>query len=571
MHARLSETLEAFCVEHESLSQLIRYQAAHDQLLHVKSALREYVGLQERVTTALDHLDKAKDTLEANDRDRSLLRALEVIPVKGPLSQLRQSLRLVTAMECMSDRSKEAQSGKATALQQAITELETFAASAEQKVATVSTHAQLREVRSVLAKQSGLFAETDEACHVDNAIARCDVLDRFFGELALLRMDKFTGRLERQQITTELDELAEQHKDALGPSQQGVILAARERVASHVTHLEAEAAKWLAEMEAEVHRTSNLKRLAEQLSHPPEFLTEEGSTRLLLVEAQLTDRREEDRRREEARREEERNREEARREEESVLRTLAAISPQSPLVRLREGLELVQGIVSPSPRVLAEQAKKRAMLESAKAELEGFAVGLGSRLDSVTGNADLGSLRTAIDKKESFFCESQEMLHIEKARTRCEAIADLLKDIAAIRASVLDTPSACQACFDRLATMKESYAGRVSQGQMSLITTAEDSVRARLQDQEQKAGQWLIEARKRFTQGCDLSRMLDTLNSPPAFLPTARQSEFEALRADVRIAQEKDLCGQVRILFGRISDKASREQLVEELRVMLCS
>jgi len=397
-----------------------------------------------------------------------------------------------------------------------------------------------------------------------------------------LRVEKFTSHSELEEITIELDALGADHKDVLGPSQQAAIAEARERVALRVKALEAEATRWLVGMEGEVGKTKDLNRLAEQIGRLPEFLTEEGRARLQQVTSQLNERREEarkreeakreeDRKRDEAKREEDRKREAARQEEESGLRTLAAIGLKGPLVQLRQGLELVGSMVSGSPRVQTEQAKKRAALESAKAELESFAAGLEAELDLVASSDDLNRLRTVIDKKESFFGGSPEMSHIEKARARCEAIADLLKDLAATGASPLDTPDSCRSCFEKLAKAKESYAGRVSERQIALVTRAEESMHARVQGQEQKARQWLADARRSFAEGCDLSRMLDRLSSPPAFLPGASQSELEGLRTDVRIAQEKDICGQVRELFARINDKAVREQLLEELRALLRS
>ena len=147
LHERLAQGVEVFCRKVEQLPDLTHYEQRHQQLNSAKVVLKDYLELQGRIHQALQTLESRKSELEAKGRDAELLAQLQVISAKGPLPQLRGALACVSGATCHCDEARTALSRKKAELEEAISELVTFASALQERLGGIVSGASLAQVR----------------------------------------------------------------------------------------------------------------------------------------------------------------------------------------------------------------------------------------------------------------------------------------------------------------------------------------------------------------------------------------------------------------------------------------
>jgi len=558
LQEQLANAVEDFCHKYQLLPEITHYEAYRRQLQEVREVLEDHVDLQTRVAEALQALDTAKESLLVRERDAISIRMLDMVATAGSLSEIRANLARVGEISCLSEEAKSIQTKKADHLARAIAELEEFAAKAKDMATSIESQQQLRKVQVALNERRLLFAETAELEQINAASEVCEQLEQFFQELDRLRPDSFETRKEYSALLQQTEELPSRYSQVIGDAQQRAISVMKTRLASRAASLEKSAAKWLDRMEVEVGRSKDLYKLLHELDNPPEFLEDDKQAKLkdLIVEA--------NQRLERAKQEEE-----SHLKDENALNTLRAISTGGPLTELRKNLELLKGLEFTAKKSQAEQTKKKETIEKAIANLVSFAEKLNSKIDSVTDIAALTKLVTGTTERRLMFKDSPEMPVIQTAIDRCQLIATLLEDISQIKTDCFERLDAYETAVGKVKELRRTYKDQVSQSQADLVSKVEENIKSGLQKMQVRAEKWFSEVQARFKKGSNLEQLLEELKSPPAFLPKAKRSPVDSVRADVEAALAKDLRGRILHLFKKIGDKSVQEQVVEELRAMI--
>ncbi len=289
LSGKVRDVTEAACARYEQISDISEYGLHYRELQSERKVLSKvgFAPLVERVDRAVQTLKERKETLERGQQDAGTLGVLAAIPIKGPLTSLREHQLTIAKLKFRSSEAQQEARAKDEAIKSEVSQLETFARGLDEKLSTSTTPDEIRFLKEDILRRQSLFEGSEEQHVVDRALERCEVLGGFFAVLSRLRNALPKNPEEADEQIQNLRRLAREHEQILGPVQLRLVREAEETIRQNSAERTRQALTWLESCEQDLEQLNSsnsnggkLEKLLERLAESPAFLPPEAQGRL---------------------------------------------------------------------------------------------------------------------------------------------------------------------------------------------------------------------------------------------------------------------------------------------------
>jgi hypothetical protein len=197
-----------------------------------------------------------------------------------------------------------------------------------------------------------------------------------------------------------------------------------------------------------------------------------------------------------------------------------------------------------------------------------FASSLGGRLDRVASAADARGLNDLIAEVRGQYLGQPEADAVNAARERCGALGVVFTGLGEVDAKIggIRRREDVAEIETRVAGLLAEHRTAICPAQEALVRQRSTALTERVGALETEAGRWFEDRKRRVAGGGAFGGLLDELQKPPAFLPSAHEAELQALVLTVQQKLDEDLSGQVLRYFKRITNKDEQKRVVAELQ-----
>lgn len=524
----VAKTLEGECKRLEELKHLTEYTFQEQKLRNLSNRLEKH-GITKgatRVAAALERLQANRKKLEAAQRDSEIRGELRLMHADRGLAELRKSLERLAGFEPEAESTRTDVEKRRKEIETAVSRTTAWVTGLTAEIEAVKTPNQARELAARIQRRHQELHDTPEQAIVDQALERVTQLEHAFRELDTLQKRELTSRAAAEQVL----ELIRNERDTaalhLGEQQKPLYDAATSTVQARLGKLEAEALRWLEDLENAAASLSAIKLLA-RLEQVPPFLPAAAYDRLGSLQAIAA-----------AKQETERAEAERRQRDSAIRERVAAINEKRPLRELRAGLEYLREVAPEAEATRQLVAGKRASVEHAIAQAEQRVGRYRIQLDAATSLPDVKKLHAELQRAYHEFAEAPEQAELDAFLARCAQLEGYYSSLGGLRSTELQNPQQVTELEEKLTAMAGEALAFTSGEQRAAVESVRAAIRDSASKRVEQAQGWLQDQERRLQKGGDPEALLRQLDAPPAFLPPIASGRLEDLRNAAREARD---------------------------------
>lgn len=273
----LASSVAKVCSDNSTLPDITHYQSKRKHLNTMKRALADYLDLKQQVTSALKQLEVEKDERQGEQSDQTTIAVLEVMHTSGSLSQLRNWQDCASNKVCHSEKANKLRAEKITKIRESITKMEEFISSVMILLDSVMSLDEAKSVSRTITRTGDLYAKTPESKTLEQAVNRCDKLEKVFGELSDIKTDirQISNPNQVSDIASRIQNLVEKYDNVICPQQKEILKGAFNALDERQKILISKARDWLELCIKEALTVGSSACLQDKIVTPPVFLSVE--------------------------------------------------------------------------------------------------------------------------------------------------------------------------------------------------------------------------------------------------------------------------------------------------------
>lgn len=302
LRARADHLVRLECERLKQLPRLDVYDQHRERIKDLKHLLATYrlTGCLGVVLEAEKQLDRERDLLreaeQARKHDEAIRDELRTMTVGSivDLATCRRYLQRLDALTPRTEPVRENLADKRREIKQHTALLTDFVAALVPRLDQAHTLDEVRTIRDDVLRRQFLYQGTDEGAILNQAEARCEVLERAFTEAEQLRTSPLTHTDDVHDRQQRLEALLSETDAHLSDIQRATIASVRDAIEQRAADMTTAAIRWLDTKERELEHTRELAQLRGQLRQPPAFLPPDELPRLQRLRQRVQEALEED-------------------------------------------------------------------------------------------------------------------------------------------------------------------------------------------------------------------------------------------------------------------------------------
>jgi len=302
LRARADHLVRLECERLKQLPRLDVYDQHRKRIKELKHLLATYklTGPLSAVLEAEKQLERERDRLheveQARKHDEAIRDELRTMAVGSivDLATCRRHLQRLDVLRPRTEKVREELAAKRREIEQRAALLTDFVAALVPRLDQAHTLDEVRTIRDDVLRRQFLYQGTDEGAILNQAEARCEVLERAFTEAEQLRTSPLTHTDDVHDRQQRLEVLLSETAAHLSDIQRATIASVRDAIEQRAAEMTQEAIRWLDDKEDELKHTRELIQLRGQLRQPPAFLPPDELPRLQRLRQRVQEALEED-------------------------------------------------------------------------------------------------------------------------------------------------------------------------------------------------------------------------------------------------------------------------------------
>jgi len=289
LNQRIAQHVDRECQALSQLSNLTAFEHQLAKLKDIKIILpnTDHPGLHDKVDEAIRQLQCRKEELEEKQKDNLILASLEGLPVEGALSQLRSDMDRLQSFQPNANETKGAIQKKITTIEKAISQATKWVRDLSDRLDAVANWQQAKDLLAEIHRRHDTYLKTPEIDLVEDAIVRCEVLERYCRNVTEIGRAEFHSPNDVKSLMIALEEQKKAAESHLSEQQIAFIDDACAFIQQRVELKVQQALQWLIEHEKEAVDPKEPDKLLRELNHPPAFLPDETRTKLTELQQQV--------------------------------------------------------------------------------------------------------------------------------------------------------------------------------------------------------------------------------------------------------------------------------------------
>jgi len=254
-----------------------------------------------------------------------------------------------------------------------------------------------------------------------------------------------------------------------------------------------------------------------------------------------------------------------RQSEDSIRAEIQGISLTVSLNELMEKVKSLYHLSGYSAEVMALRDQKSAQLNKEIDRLVTRIQNLDAEIEAVTNARKATDLRDELLKTSARYRESDHRATVEKAVERLGRLREFFGEAEQLSQRRIQSPEEAGGVYTKADEIRENYRAVLAGTHHLLVDKAKAEIEKRVSGEEDKAIAWLNGCKDEMQPGHDISRLMQKLSSPPAFLPAAAQPDLDQLRLRLQEQIDNDAILKIEATFRTIADPKRQEVCLQRL------